>query len=129
MVVELYETNNIGKLQLVKSLLRINEIEHEVFNEKILQTGSLEAMGIQGAIVKVDSQDYNLAKELLIENELMFPSKEEGIPESMKWLDEKLDISFLKGKPAYVKLLVLAGCILFLLGALVFSLIANGIIN
>ena len=126
MMIQIYETNNIGKLQLVKSLLRTNDIDFEVYNEQILQTGSIESMGMQGAYVKVISEDYERAKKLMSDNELYtyIDKDSEGSP-FIDWLDKNLDILFLKGKPAYLKLLTFVGFILILLGAMAMFLIYN----
>lgn len=127
MLKEIYETNNIGTLEIVKSLLRINEIEFQIKNEMILQTGSLEALGIQGAIVSVDQNHYSKTKELLIENGLL--SDSEPIDDeliSMKWLDKNFDFLFFKGQPVFIKLLLLVGIICLLIGSIAYVyLLAN----
>jgi hypothetical protein len=125
MLVELYETNNIATLQLVKSLLKINDIDHEIMNENTLQIGSLEAMGIQGAIVKVDANSYERAKELMIENKFM--SSKAAIEEEsafVKWVNENFDFAFLKGQPFYIKLLIIVAVLLIILGAIIFLLVS-----
>lgn len=119
MLVEIYETNSIGQLQLVKSLLKINNIDFEVYNEQILQTGSLESMGIQGAYVKVASTDLEKAKQLMVENELYSYANDEEESAFVKWIDENLDFAFFKGKPPYIKMLLFVGFILFFLGMVV----------
>ncbi len=124
MLIDLYETNNIGELQLAKSLLRINEIEFDVQNEYILQTGSIEAMGIQGAVLKVHKGDYQKALDLLKENKLVLEgtTQEQESP-FITWLDSNVNFSFFKGRPVYIKLLLLVGLLCLIIGSISYALL------
>jgi hypothetical protein len=127
---DVYETNNIGTLEIAKSLLRINDIEFQVKNELTLQTGSLEALGIQGAIISVDDRNFSKSKELLIENDLLIEAEEKDDQlDSMKWLDKNFNFSFLKDKPVILKLLFLVALLCLLLGGLAYVLILNNSIS
>jgi hypothetical protein len=56
--IEVFETNQISELQLIKTSLNHLNIRYEVFGEQILYSGSAYAMGFSGARILVHPEDH-----------------------------------------------------------------------
>ena len=78
--IEIHESFNIAELQLIKHALEHDNIDFKIWNETLLQTGNVEAMGYSGARVKVNPLQVGSAKEILAK--IVFDSSsEEGTEE------------------------------------------------
>jgi len=101
-LIELFE---IPDLEHAKLILRSNSIDYEVKFENTLQLGNAYALGNNGAVITVPDSQFEIARNLLIENNFINPIDESNVEfEFVKRFEKLLDISFLKGKSFVFKL-------------------------